>query len=497
MKKTYFFLLTLIALENVLAQDMPGFRDSVYSAVLKEKRFLQIQLPADYKPGSTEKYDVTYVLDGEWNIGKMSYIQGFVRESGFMPQCITVAIINVNRNRDLTPSAVSGMLNTGGADNFLAFLKDELIPYIDKTYPTNRSNTLFGHSFGGLFAMYAFLKEPQLFDTYLAADPSLWWETQFIQKMAAEKLDKQLHSGKTLWITGRGGRGSIDMGIPSMDSVLRSKAPSSLHWKIAEYPGETHNSIVFKTLYDGLRFAYTGYNSEITYHPMNGIVVKDKPLRVWVFNEGGSDIRYTTDGSDPGETSPQVQPEISLAGPAELTLKSFSFKKSVAKTMKGQFKQGQVMKSMSKPKNAKPGGVRYYYYEGEWDSLPDFKKLKPLQTGVADSSFRFGKLPSQTNFAVVFEGFLEITDDGYHVFGLNSDDGAKFYIGNQLVIDFDGLHGMGKDRSYVLPLEKGFYPMRLEYFQRGGGLDLSLIYVKPGTDAPAPRPIPPSLQYYQ
>src|SRR5688572_28695251 len=204
MKKTCFFLLALIALQNVLAQDMPGFRDSVYSTVLKEKRFLQIQLPADYKPGSTEKYDVIYVLDGEWNIGKMSYIQGFVREAGFMPQCITVAIINVNRDRDLTPT-VTDFRNSGGAGNFLAFLKDELIPYINKTYPTNSSNTLFGHSFGGLFAMYAFLKEPQLFDTYLVADPSFWWDKQSMQKMAAEKLDKQLHGGKTLWITGRGG----------------------------------------------------------------------------------------------------------------------------------------------------------------------------------------------------------------------------------------------------------------------------------------------------
>jgi predicted alpha/beta superfamily hydrolase len=57
---------------------------------------------------------------------------------------------------------------SGGAANFLAFFKDELIPYIDRAYPTNGTNSLCGHSYGGLFVLYALLSEPQLFGSYYA-----------------------------------------------------------------------------------------------------------------------------------------------------------------------------------------------------------------------------------------------------------------------------------------------------------------------------------------
>ena len=54
---------------------------------------------------------------------------------------------------------------------------------------------------------------------------------------------------------------------------------------------------------------------------------------------------------------------------------------------------------------------------------------------------------------------------------------------------------MGNGKSYVVPLEKGFYPMRSEYFQKEGGAEISLIYVTPGTMEPIPIPL--SLQYHK
>ena len=153
------------------------------------------------------------------------------------------------------------------------------------------------------------------------------------------------------------------------------------------------------------------------------------------------------------------------------------------------------MHAISKPKNAKQGGLKYSYYEGVWDSLPDFKKLKPVQTGLTDKDFRFDKLPRKSNFACLFEGYIEIKEEGYFVFGLDSDDGSKLYLGNQLLINHDGLHGSGNDQSFVVPLEKGFYPIRLEFFQKEGGMNLNLIYVPPSVGAPHPSQIPIEVQY--
>jgi predicted alpha/beta superfamily hydrolase len=73
----------------------------------------------------------------------------------FLPELIIVGIPNMNlgfRERDFTPTHVSGL--SGGADKFLAFLKSELIPYIEKTYPAKADgNTLYGGSLAGLFVL--------------------------------------------------------------------------------------------------------------------------------------------------------------------------------------------------------------------------------------------------------------------------------------------------------------------------------------------------------
>jgi hypothetical protein len=143
---------------------------------------------------------------------------------------------------------------------------------------------------------------------------------------------------------------------------------------------------------------------------------------------------------------------------------------------------------VTKPKNLKSGGLSYSYFEGEWDSLPDFKRLKRIKSGIADKSFNFSKLPAKNNFALLFEGMLEIKEEGYYLLGVASDDGGKLYLKDKLIINNDGLHDAENPHSFLIPLKKGFYPVRLEYFQKGGGSDLKLKYVVPGDNKPIDIP---------
>ncbi len=124
------FLLSLFNFANA-----QGNRDSIYSEVLKEKRDLKIILPANYKPGSKEKYDVVYVLDGESNTEMFSQFHLYTKTMGYVPDVILVGVINVDRTRDFTPTAIKRNPGSGGANKFISFLKQELIPYINKTYP--------------------------------------------------------------------------------------------------------------------------------------------------------------------------------------------------------------------------------------------------------------------------------------------------------------------------------------------------------------------------
>jgi predicted alpha/beta superfamily hydrolase len=456
-----------------------------------------VVLPEKYKAGSNDKYDVLYVLDGEGNTRTAADVQYFIENEGYMPPVIIVGIINVDRNRDFTPTHVADNTTSGGAAPFLGFLKNELIPYINKTYPSTGNNIIFGHSLGGLFVTYALFNEPQAFNSYLGADPSYWWDKNYLNKVAVEKLPGLANLNKTLYISGRQGQPYQGMGIVGMDSILKAKGPAGFFWKDLAYPDETHGSVRLKSMYDGLKFIYSGYSLKAPeFHPMNGIVLKDKPIKIWYFDDP-SKVHYTTDGTKPTLASAKLQPEITLAGSATVTATLFANGDAYDKTTTGEFKEGTYLPTVPKARNFTPGGFHYDYYEGAWDKLPDFKQLRPVKSGRIDSTFNFSKLPRKTNFGLVFEGQLKVKEEGYYIFALDSDDGSKFYLGNQLIIDYDGLHGTGDIKSYILPLTKGFYPVRIEYFQKDGGSDLKLQYLTPSIIKIPPQPIsiPFALQY--
>src|SRR5690606_6635532 len=150
--------------QNALGQQKSKkVSDSLFSKVLNEQRKLQVVFPEGYDANSTDKYDVIYVVDGEWNTDMVSQIHEYTAHWKFMPKNIIVGVENIyldgvnHRDRDFTPTHNDVQSLSGKAANFLKFLKDELIPYINKSYPVTGENTLFGHSHGGTFTIYALL----------------------------------------------------------------------------------------------------------------------------------------------------------------------------------------------------------------------------------------------------------------------------------------------------------------------------------------------------
>lgn len=492
-------LISFVCFTNVSAQNDAVINDSIYSNILKEERSVKVVLPDIYKPGSTDKYEVIYLTDGEWVVNLFPFIYKFAEGENYVPPAIIVAIPNIyinkanQRDRDFLPVHVESPAISGGGDKFLSFLKNELIPYIDKTYPTNGTNSIYGHSYGGLFVLYTLLTEPQLFQSYYATDPPFLWNNEFLIKLASERLEK-LPPNKLLWIAGIEETYKYQ-GIDRLDSVLKLKAPQSFRWKMATFPNEKHNSVRLKAMYDGIKFSYSGYSgTSIQFHPMNGIVLKDKPTGVLLMDRL-PEVRYTLDGTEPDRKSPRADSRIIvLNGPAHLVLKSFSESGKYDCVSKGNFTLGETIPSLQKPGKLKNGGLKYACYGGNWDKMPDFKKLKPLQTGIADSSFSFKNLPLKANFACLFEGYVEITTEGYYIFATSTLNASRLYLGNRLLFDADSIHQSETITSFVVPLEKGFYPVRLEYFQKDANPGLGLLYLKPG--AQEPSSIPFKFQYH-
>src|SRR5689334_5490646 len=107
------------------AQELPGKKDSINSDILKEKRVFQVVLPKGYDAASGKKYDVTYVLDGDWNTKLLSDMEQLLGGEGRIPHNIIVGILNTDRDRDFLPTHNANNQTSGGADKFLGFLKNE------------------------------------------------------------------------------------------------------------------------------------------------------------------------------------------------------------------------------------------------------------------------------------------------------------------------------------------------------------------------------------
>lgn len=126
-------------------------------------------------------------------------------------------------------------------------------------------------------------------------------------------------------------------------------------------------------------------------------------------------------------------------------------------------------------------GLDVRYYEGAWDLLPNFNALTPYaQTVLSDINFpstngNFITSGRADDVGAVFTGFVNVPADDFYEFFTNSDDGSRLFIGNQLVVNNDGLHGM-LERSGTIGLRAGRHAFRVEFFERGGGAGLIVSF---------------------
>ncbi|HYG26590.1 MAG TPA: alpha/beta hydrolase-fold protein, partial [Caulobacteraceae bacterium] len=194
---------------------------------------------------------------------------------GRIPPMIVVGVANTRRDRDLTPLAAvtthrEEMLalgttvsmdieGSGGAEGFRTFLKTELMPWVDRQYRTADFQILAGHSFGGLFAVDSFAADPDLFDAYIAASPSLWWDDQALVRRLGQRLP-DLSTPRWLYLTTGSEEGGAMLGsLDQLAAVLEISAPTSLRWSAGVLGGATHIMAPHQAFYDGLLWVFADY----------------------------------------------------------------------------------------------------------------------------------------------------------------------------------------------------------------------------------------------
>ncbi len=186
-----------------------------------------------------------------------------------------------------------------------------------------------------------------------------------------------------------------------------------------------------------------------------------------------NDIRFTLDGSLPTPESPRYQSPIVIQKDSTL-LRVAAFSEDGRSSRLSERLFRKAVPLAAEPLQRVKRGVRWTFYIGEWDKLPDFNDLRPQRSGVGDDITT--TVAAQLDaYALVFEGYIKVPTSDIYTFSLLSDDGGRLFIGGKLVTDNDGRHAERR-RSGQIGLAAGYHPFRLEYFEAGGDEKLEVYW---------------------
>ena len=285
MKKVSIIYLLYFCFYSVNGQNnqiVIGKVDTIASKILNEQRKIWIHVPEGNYDGAIKdvNYPVVYLLDGNAHfysvVGMINQLSS-VNGNRVCPKMIVIGIPNTNRMRDLTPTKMESRSPTsGGGDDFMAFIENELIPYIDANYPTDGYKTFIGHSLGGLTVMDTWLDKPELFNSYVAIDPSMWWNNRrLLNKIKSTKLNNT-YKRKSLFLaianTMSKGMDTLSVqkdttsrtnhirSILELNSYLKKNSQKQLLYKAKYYKNDSHGSVPLIAEYDALHHIFESKN---------------------------------------------------------------------------------------------------------------------------------------------------------------------------------------------------------------------------------------------
>jgi uncharacterized protein len=279
----FFIYYSISAIAQTAENIVVGKKETIYSQVLNEDRKLWVYTPdiTSQNANTDYRYPVLYLLDGEAHflstVGILHQLSQ-ANSNGVLPEMIIVGIENTNRLRDLTP-VISSSNDLDKANPFVHFLSTELIPYIDNNYKTSPYKLFVGHSLGGLTAINIMTNFPQLFNAYIAIEPSMWYSNEKFLNHSISHLPNQNLDGTRLFI---GTANTMPNGMTlsklkidnspetqhirsifKLDEFLRSNT-NGLKYAQKFYEKERHNTVSLLSEYDGLKFIFDYYFFDAT-----------------------------------------------------------------------------------------------------------------------------------------------------------------------------------------------------------------------------------------
>lgn len=221
---------------------------TIQSIQVGEVRTINVWTPKDY-PSYSKSLPVMYMADGGLK-EDFPHIANTLAELIALKKIeplILVGIENTQRRRDLTgitevEKDKEIAPEVGGAEKFRAFIKEELFPEINKRYKTSNIKSIIGESASGLFVVETFFLAPDMFDNYIAFDPSLWWNNHYLVRTAKEHLANFPTTEKRIWFAGSNTE-DISPFTRELAEHFKAENLSNVKWNYSDEPKETHGTI--------------------------------------------------------------------------------------------------------------------------------------------------------------------------------------------------------------------------------------------------------------
>lgn len=234
---------------------------SIKSEIIGENRVINVWTPNDYNINS-DSLPMMYMADGgiEEDFPHLANtLDELIKQKKIKP-LILVGIENTQRRRDLTgfteveeDKEIAPIV--GGSDKFRIFIKEELFPEIDSRYRTTDKRSIIGESLSGLFVLETCFQAPDMFDNYIAFDPSLWWNNNYLITTAKKNLKTFPLSEKRIWFAGSNTTEISDL-TKKLAEILKTESKATLRWYYSDEPQETHATIFRATKEKALIWAF-------------------------------------------------------------------------------------------------------------------------------------------------------------------------------------------------------------------------------------------------
>jgi predicted alpha/beta superfamily hydrolase len=222
---------------------------TIASSTLGEVRRINVYAPPGHGGPDGAPLPVLYMPDGGM-AEDFLHVAGLVQVSvgnGTMRPFLLVGIENTERRRDLTGPTGNAedrkiAPRVGGSAAFRTFIRTELMPRVKSRYRTTDETAIVGESLAGLFVVETLLLEPELFDTYIAIDPSLWWDDAALVDSASVRLRARPAASRTLYLANSDEPRIAEL-TQRLADVLKQGDFPGLAWHHESLPEEQHGTI--------------------------------------------------------------------------------------------------------------------------------------------------------------------------------------------------------------------------------------------------------------